>query len=207
MQNLRCTVLLSKGTTDKQIPQIGSKTELPAISCKFLIDDNPDYVVCDVKNNFNEKYQTLIRGNIFFYKDKLIKSNINEYIVSPLSKSVLLNSGGVNDPFVSSLYLLNIQNGSIKVLFKNIISAYEKNSWSSDGNKILIVGSEFDSSGQQIANKVEGLFKLYDCSISGVCKVLAHDAGSIGVSGDPACYKNGKVCYKKGFEGEPFCFD
>lgn len=67
MQNLRCTVLLSKGTTDKQIPQIGSKTEWPAISCKFLIDDNPDYVVCDVKNTFNEKYQTLIRGNIYSF--------------------------------------------------------------------------------------------------------------------------------------------
>lgn len=138
-----------------------------------------------------------------YWSDYIIRTDavridhVDSYSVSPNKQwiFVIRNSnefakeGGA--PAENALSMVNIQSGKITELFSQIyFPNFNEDSWSPNGNGIVFTAG--GSSTPDILGETN-MYAVVYCTIE--CKVLARDAGPLGIGGDPAFFIDGKIQY------------
>jgi len=109
---------------------------------------------------------------------------------------VFAKTGGA--PSEGALTMVDIANTKTYELFSQIyFPAYTDKSWSPDGRGIVFTADKQVM--PNILGNPDGAYAVVYCTTS--CRVLAEDAGPLGIGADPAYFVNGNVHYTKMGDG------
>ncbi len=138
------------------------------------------------------------------YKDKTVVPFVDSYSISPVKKWVFVvgyskeyattNPGA---PDEEALYMIDARSGEVTNLFSQIYftnfyatPVNDLSSWSYTGDGVVFTAGP---ASQPLDLTDSDPYSVVYCTTT--CKVLAKDAGPIGVGANPAFFQNGKVIY------------
>lgn len=123
--------------------------------------------------------------------------NVSSYTVSPnknwlfvvtYSDEYVLSGGA---PAENALVMVDVNNLKAHELFSIIyFPNFTADSWSPDGQGIVLTAGHFTLSGKEYG---ENPYAVLYCTTS--CKIIAENAGPIGIGAEPAYFDNGRVHY------------
>ncbi len=175
------------------ITKMGEPAKPATYPCAPLENVNSNIQVCNYPEKFGFDKQEIR------FKSSVVVAHITKYAVAPNGHLIFavtysddyIKTGGA--PAENALYMINTSTGKATQLFSKIlfVEYVDKLSWSPTRDGIVFTAGP-EAAPYDLTSSDP--FSVIYCSETS-CKVLATDAGPIGIPGDPAYFENGKVKY------------